>query len=197
MRARGVQLIRGVSRTRGDFAGRCLWLGGLLVLGTGFVLTVNAAPTFSRPSAAPQNPPGGMIFDAKCIIGLENIKPGAKGTLASLPAGLEFTAGKKKTDIAISSIQDVFTGEESRQDVGGMGGTLVKAAIPYGGGRVVSLFTHNVDVLTVEYADSNGGFHGAIFLLPASKATPFKNQLIAQGAKVSTHVEAPESKERK
>jgi hypothetical protein len=197
MKTRSVQIIPGVLSTRCGFVRRWLWLGGLLVLGSGLVLTVTASPAFSRPSASPQNPAGSMIPDVKCIIGLENIKPGAKGALTAMPAGLEFTAGKKKADIAISSIQDVFTGQESRQDVGGMGGTLVKAAIPYGGGRVVSLFTHNVDVLTVEYVDSNGGFHGAIFLLSASKATPFKNQLIAQGAKVSTHVEAPEPKEQK
>jgi hypothetical protein len=78
-----------------------------------------------------------------------------------------------------------------------MGGSLVKAAIPYGGGRVVSLFSHNVDVLAVEYVDTNGGFHGAIFVLSAGKATALKNQLIAQGAKVSTHMEAPEPKEQK
>jgi hypothetical protein len=138
-----------------------------------------------------------MIPDVKCVIGLEDIKPGAKGTLASLPNGLEFTTGKKKADIATSSIQDVFTGQESRQDVSGMGGTLVEAAIPYGGGRVVSLFSHKVDVLAVEYLDSNGGFHGAIFVLSVGKATALKNQLVAQGAKVSTHVDAPEPKGQK
>jgi hypothetical protein len=138
-----------------------------------------------------------MIPDVKCVIGLENIKPGSTGTLTSLPTGLEFATQKKKAAIPISSIQDVFTGRESRQDVSGMGGSLVKAAIPYGGGRVVSLFSHNVDVLAVEYVDSNGGFHGVIFVLSAGKATALKNQLIAQGAKVSTHIEAPEPKEQK
>jgi hypothetical protein len=78
-----------------------------------------------------------------------------------------------------------------------MGGTLVETAIPYGGGRFVSLFSHKVDVLTVEYVDPKGGFHGAIFVLSAGKATALKNQLVAQGAKVSTHVDAPEPRERK
>ena len=138
-----------------------------------------------------------MIPGVKSVIGLENIKPGTKGTLSSLPTGLEFTTEKRKADIVTSSIQDVFTGQESRQDVSGVGGTLVETAIPYGGGRFVSLFSHKVDVLTVEYVDSNGGFHGAIFVLSAGKAKAFKNQLIAQGAKVSTHEEAPEPKEQK
>jgi hypothetical protein len=61
----------------------------------------------------------------------------------------------------------------------------------------VSLFSHKVDVLTVEYVDSNGGFHGAIFVLSAGKATAFRNQLIAQGAKATIHVEAPDPKEQK
>jgi hypothetical protein len=197
MKTRGVQIIAVASSTRRAFVRGSLRLAGLLAFGAALVLTAFAAPAFARQSTPPMNLPGSMIPDVKCVIGLEDIKPGAKGTLASLPNGLEFTAGKRKADIAISSIQDVFTGQESRQDVGGMSGTLVKAAIPYGGGRVVSLFTHNVDVLAVEYVDSNGGFHGAIFVLSAGKATALKNQLVAQGAKVSTHMDATGPKEQK
>jgi hypothetical protein len=187
-----------VSCTRRELVRRSLRLGGLLVFGVGLVLTATAATSFSRrPSAGTQDLASDTIPDVKCVIGLDDIKPGAKGTLTLLPTGLEFSTGKKMADINTTSIQDVFTGRESRQDVSGMGGTLVEAAIPYGGGRVVSLFSHKVDVLAVEYVDSNGGFHGAIFVLSAGKATAFKNQLVAHGAKVSTHVEAPEPKEQK
>jgi hypothetical protein len=197
LKARSVQLTPGEPRTRGKLVWRLPWLSGRLVFGVGLLVAMTAAPLFSRQSATPQNLPSSAIPDVKCVIGLENIKPGAMGTLASFPNGLEFTTGKKKDGITTSSIQDVFTGRESRQDVSGMGGTLVEAAIPYGGGRFVSLFSHKVDVLAVEYMDSNGGFHGAIFVLPAGKATAFKNQLVAQGAKVSTHAEAPEPNEKK
>jgi hypothetical protein len=197
MKIRYARITPAVPCTRCKLVRRLLRLGGLFAFGVGLVLTSTATPSFSRQSATSPNLASSSIPNVKCVIGLENIKPGAKGTLTSLPAGLEFTAGKKSADIATSSIQDVFTGRESRQDVGGMGGTLVEAAIPYGGGRVVSLFSHKVDVLAVEYADSNGGFHGALFVLSAGKATEFKNQLVAHGAKVSTHVEAPEPKEQK
>ncbi len=197
MKPRSVQIIPGVSSARGELVGRSLWLGGLAIFGVGLVLTATAAPLFSRQSSTPQNLQSNMIPDVKCVIGLENIKPGTKGTLTSWPNGLEFTAEKRKANITTSSIQDVFTGQESRQDVSGMGGTLVEAAIPYGGGRFVSLFSHKVDVLAVEYVDSNGGFHGAIFVLSPGKAAAFKNQLVAQGAKVSTHVDAPGPKEQK
>jgi len=169
----------------------------MFVFGFGLVLTAIAAPSFSRQPANPQNLQGSIIPDVKCVLGLENIKPGSNGALTALPTGLEFSTGKSKADITTSSIQDVFTGQESRQDVSGMGGTLVEAAIPYGGGRFVSLFSHKVDVLAVEYVDSNGGFHGAIFVLSAGKATALKNQLVAQGAKASTHVVAPGPKEQK
>jgi hypothetical protein len=181
----------------GELHGRSQWLGGLLVICVGLILAVAAAPSSSRSSATPQDLLGSTIPGVKSVIGLENIKPGTTGTLASLPTGLEFATEKGKADIATTSIQDVFTGQESRQDVSGVGGTLVEAAIPYGGGRFVSLFSHKVDVLTVEYVDPNGGFHGAIFVLSAGKATAFRNQLIAQGAKATIHVEAPEPKEQK
>jgi hypothetical protein len=197
MKTRSVHSTPRVSRTDDELIRRSLWLGSLLVFGVMLILAPTSAPSVSRQSATPQNLPSATIPNVKCVIGLENIKPGTIGTLTSLPTGLEFRTGKNMADITTSSIQDVFTGRESRQDVGGMGGTLVEAAIPYGGGRFVSLFSHKVDVLTVEYVDSKGGFHGAIFVLSAGKATPLKNQLVAQGAKVTTHVDAPEPGEQK
>jgi hypothetical protein len=49
--------------------------------------------------------------------------------------------------------------------------TVGKVAAPYGGGRVVSLFSHKkYDTLTVEYVDDNGGLHGAIFQLTKGQA---------------------------
>jgi hypothetical protein len=156
-----------------------------------------ASPVYSRQSAAPQASQTSSIPDVKCVIGLENIKTNAKGTLSVLPTGLQFASGKNKAEITTASIQDIFTGNESRQDVSGLGGTAVKAAIPYGGGRIVSLFSHKVEVFTVEYVDSNGGFHGVIFVLPQGQATSFKNQLVAQGAKVNAHVDPPAPEEKK
>jgi hypothetical protein len=197
MKTRSVQIAPGTPSKRGELFRRSMWRGGVRVLGFGFILAWTASSSFGRSSAVPQDPQSSAIPGVKSVIGLENIKPGATGTLTSLPTGLEFSTGKTKTDISTSSILDIFTGQERRQDVSGMGGSLVEAAIPYGGGRFVSLFSHKVDVLTVEYVDSNGGFHGAILLLPVGKATAFKNQLVARGAKASTHLGAPEPKEEK
>ena len=197
MKTRSVQINPGVSSKQREIVRRLLQLPGLLVFAVAVVFVATAGSAFSRQLATPQASQSTLIQHVKCVIGLENIKPNTKGTLSLLPAGLEFEAGKNKVDISTASIQDIFTGQESRQDVSGPGGTLAKAAIPYGGGRIVSLFSHKVEVLTVEYADPNGGFHGTVFVLSEGKATVFKDQLVAQGAKVSTHVEPPQPKEQK
>ncbi len=64
--------------------------------------------------------------------------------------------------------------------------TLGKAAAPYGGGRVVSLFAHKkYDTLTLEYVDNQGGFHGALFQLNKGQGEILRNALIAKGARVA------------
>lgn len=51
---------------------------------------------------------------------------------------------------------------------------------------MVSLFSHKkYDSLTIEYLDSNVGFHGAIFRLAKGQGEAFKNALIAHGAQTS------------
>jgi hypothetical protein len=166
---------------------RPLRLSTLPVLGAVLILTAMAA-SITHSARAQNTLPGNMTPEVKCVIGLENIKPGTTGTLTFLPSGLQFTTEKEKADISVASITDIFTGDESRQDISGMSGTVVKAAIPYGGGRVLSLFSHKVEVLTIEYTDANGGFRGAIFVLGAGKATELKDKLVAEGAKTKDHV---------
>jgi len=181
---------------QGIAARRVPWLAGMCLLAAAALLILPAtAPAFGRQGAQKASQTG-SIPDVKCVIGCENMKSSAKGTLSIVPSGLEFATDKEKADIPAASITDIFTGNESRQDVTGAG-KIITMGIPYGGGRLVSLFSHKVEVLTVEYVDSNGGFHGAIFVLPAGKATSIKDQLVAQGAKVSAHVEPPAPKEQK
>ena len=55
---------------------------------------------------------------------------------------------------------------------------LGKAAAPYGGGRVVSLFAHKkYDTLTLEYVDGDGGIHGAVFQLNKGQGELVRNEL--------------------
>jgi len=191
MRTRSAQFNLGASSKRREIVRRLLQLAAI-----GVVFIATAASAFSQKLATPQASQTTSIPHVKCVIGLENIKPNTKGTLSLPPNGLEFATGKSRVDISTASIQDIFTGQESRQDVSGPVGTAAKAGIPYGGGRIVSLFSHNVEVLTVEYVDSNGGFHGTVFVLSPGNATVLKNQLIAQGARVTNHVQAPPQEQK-
>jgi hypothetical protein len=43
----------------------------------------------------------------------------------------------------------------------------------------------------VEFKDDDGGFHGAVFVLPQGQAAPFKKQLVALGAKASVPLADP------
>jgi len=119
------------------------------------------------------------------IMGFEGTAKNTKGKLSIQDAALQFQkSGDNPAEVSVASIQDVVLGVENRQ-VGGLPMTLGKVATPYGGGRVVSLFSHKkFDTLTVQYLDSNGALHGAIFELVKGEAESFRSQLIAKGARV-------------
>lgn len=128
------------------------------------------------------------------LIGFEGAPNNANGTLSIQENALQFqNGGRPALHVKIASIQDVLLGEQSRQ-VGGMPMTLGKAATPFGGGRVVSLFAHKkYDTLAIEYVDDNGGFHGAIFQLNRGQAEVLRNELVAKGAHL-THGEGEPTK---
>jgi hypothetical protein len=121
------------------------------------------------------------------LLGFESAKSNCSGTLSIEDDSLQFQqSGKSGEHIKISSVRNIFAGEESRQ-VGGLPMTLGKAAAPYGGGRVVSLFAHKkYDTLTLEYVDSDGGIHGAIFQLVKGQGDIVKHELTARGAVISS-----------
>jgi hypothetical protein len=135
------------------------------------------------------------------LLGFANAGNNSTGTLSVQDDSLQFQQnGKPGAQVKIGSVRDVFLGGESKQ-IGGLPMTLGKAATPFGGGRVVSLFAHKkYDTLTLEYVDSDGGIHGAIFQLTTGQAELVKNELIAQGATISsrqdqsTKENAPEAK---
>jgi len=125
------------------------------------------------------------------LMGLDTIKRNAKGDLKIEKGSLQFTAGKTVATVPASSVTDIFSGEEVSQS-GGTVGTLTKLAIPYGGGRALSLVLRNkLDVITVTYLDKDKGFHGAIFSLPKGQGEQLRTQLIAEGAHAHTPEIAP------
>jgi hypothetical protein len=120
------------------------------------------------------------------LIGFEGAPDNANGNLLIQNDVLVFEKdGKPAVQVTITSIQNVFLGEQSRE-VGGMPMTLGKAAAPFGGGRAVSLFAHKkYDTFSLEYVDANGGLHGAVFQLNKGQGDVLRSCLLAKGARVS------------
>jgi len=116
------------------------------------------------------------------ILGFPNTKSNCNGILSIKENTLQFQRGAKPgAELKVPSIQGVFLGGESKQ-VGGVPVKLGKVAAPFGSGRVISLFAHKkYDTLTVEYVDSNGGVHGAIFQLSKGKAELVRNEILTRG----------------
>jgi hypothetical protein len=159
------------------------------------ILTIwSAANAFAQNPSEPSNATKPLSIRATHLLGFEGTPSNANGTLSIQDDTLQFQKdGKLPIQIKIATIQDVFSGEESRQ-VGGTAMTLGKAAAPFGGGRVVSLFAHkNYDTFALEYLDANGGVHGAIFQLNKGQAQVLKSELVAKGAHISHSDDAPKN----
>lgn len=124
------------------------------------------------------------------ILGLEGIANNANGTLSIQGDALQFHKDPGLTaQISVGSITNVSVGGQDKQ-VGGVPMALGRAATPFGGGRVISLFSHKkYDTLTVEYRDSKRGLHGVIFQLSKGDAQVIRKALVADGA----HVAQPEN----
>jgi hypothetical protein len=149
----------------------------MLLAGTGV-----AADDHGEANAAASGPTPHVTH----ILGFEGISSNASGDLSIEGDALRF----KKSDgsgaqITIGSIQDVSLGEEDKQ-VGGVPLVLGRVATPFEGGRVIALFSHKkYDTVTLQYLDANGGFHGAVFQLNKGQGRVVKNELVAQGARVT------------
>jgi hypothetical protein len=148
---------------------------------------LTAAQNVTQKDLIQQEANNPFSIRATHLLGFENAKSNCSGTLSIEDNSLQFQqSGKSGEHIKISSVRNIFAGEESRQ-VGGLPMTLGKVAAPYGGGRVVSLFAHKkYDTLTLEYVDSYGGVHGAIFQLLKGQGDVVKHELTARGAVISS-----------
>jgi len=125
------------------------------------------------------------------ILGFEGIANNATGEISIQEHALRFQKGAASSgqtsigQISVSSIENLFLGEEDKQ-VGGTTMAVGRAAAPYGGGRVIALFSHKkYDTLTLEYLDPDGRFHGAIFQLDKGEGSVLKNELAAEGTHVA------------
>jgi hypothetical protein len=164
------------SRCFGGHALILLW-ALLLCSGIGALAQSTAPPLKANPL---------FSIRATHLVGWPNTKSNGKGTLSAQDNLLRFQQGAKPiAQVDIASVRDVFLGEETMQ-VGGLPMKIGKAAAPYGGGRVVSLFAHKkYDTLTLEYVDVDGGVHGAIFQVAKGQGELVRNELVARGASFS------------
>ena len=161
------------------FGGRAMTtLWALLLCSSIGALAQSTAPTLKANSP--------FSIRATHLVGLPNTKSNCKGSLSTQHNVLRFQqGGKPLAQVDIASVRDVFLGDE-RIQVGGLPMKIGKAAAPYGGGRVISLFAHKkYDTLTLEYVDSDGGFHGAIFQLEKGQGELVRNELVARGVSSS------------
>jgi len=124
-------------------------------------------------------------FPVTHVLGLAGTRPNTPGTLTVKNGSLRFENKKQGiTLLSTTSIEAVLLSQQDKQ-VGGVPMTLGKAAVPFGGGRVVSLFSHKkYDDIALIYRDDDGGIHGAILQLPAGQGTKLRDELVSQGARV-------------
>jgi hypothetical protein len=156
--------------------------GGHAMLSLWALLLCSGIGVLAQSTAPPLkvNPP--FSIRATHLMGWTNTKSNCKGTLSAQDNVLRFQQGDKPfAQVDIASVRDVFLGKESNQ-VGGVPMKMGKAAAPYGGGRVISLFAHKkYHTLTLQYVDSNGGVHGAIFQLKKGQGELVRDELVARG----------------
>ena len=141
--------------------------------------------------AMAQSSNGGNVVDFKPsvhathILGFAGTPANTSGTLAIEDQSLRFDHKKTVTLVRIDTIENIFLCEQDKQ-VGGIPMTLGKAATPFGGGRVVSLFSHKkYDDVTLLYRDDDGGLHAAVFQVQQGQGAKLKEALVDNGARAS------------
>jgi hypothetical protein len=107
---------------------------------------------------------------AQSVVGLPNVKANETGALEVSTNSLTFSGKSSEATIPLQSVFAVSAGNE-RVELWGMKGTLLRMAMPNGAGLFAATFMHHrVDMLTVEYGGQDGGYHAAVFFLPAKEA---------------------------
>ena len=160
--------------------------GRMLTVATTMICLVPAALAADAPATTTANPSPGAVL----VLGAAGLKHNAHGTLTANAEGFTFESkGHSTTKVPSAELEKVTVGSGQRES-GGTPVTVAKLAVPYGGGRVVSLFAHEkYDTLTIEYRDENHAFHGLVFNLPKGQADPMQaaiGQLAAKTAAAPT-----------
>lgn len=127
----------------------------------------------------------GSALRARVVLGLEGVANNSTGDLSTQDDAIVFArpAGTA-VRTQLSAIQGAYLSQEDKQ-VGGVPMALGRAAVPFGGGRVVGLFSHKkYDFLTVEFLDAAGGLHGTIYQLNRGQGEALATELAGKGVQV-------------
>jgi hypothetical protein len=144
----------------------------LSLINCSFSLAVpaQAEPSVTAPGAAAVLPIGWSSTHAVHVLGMPDVKAKENGTLTITAQNLTFTGKSSSSTIDLPSIVALNAGNE-RVELWGMKGRLMRMAVPYGGGATFATFMHHQrDMLTVEFVDSQGRYHGSVFYLPGNEA---------------------------
>lgn len=137
--------------------------------------TFSLGATQARPSATSHDQvapglPEWSSTHAVHLLGMPDLKAKENGTLVITPRQLKFIGKSSSSMIDVPSIVALSAGNE-RVELWGMKGRLMRMAVPYGGGAAFATFMHHQrDMLTVEFVDSQGAYHGSVFYLPGNEA---------------------------
>ena len=130
---------------------------------------VPSAPVPVPASAPVQSAAGAWSGRVVHLIGFENVKPKASGTLTIDETGLRFAQPKGVVTLGAPALLAASAGGE-RVELWGTKGRVLRAVIPYGGGSVLAAFAHHhIGLLTVEYRQPDGSRHAAVFALPKAE----------------------------
>lgn len=102
----------------------------LLILLALLMASANGQSQSENSAAAP-------FMHVTHVLGFEDVRRNVRGDLSIQDDALRFQRdGNPTSQVTITSIQNIFLGEQDKQ-VGGVPMMLGKAALPYGGGRMV------------------------------------------------------------
>jgi hypothetical protein len=145
-------------------------------------LTMSASLGLSQNSAPPAISGSSAPWQSDSVVyvaGLADVRPESVGTLILTSTTLVFSTKGSQGEIPFSLITGVSTGQE-RVATGGTGAKVVRKIPIFGIGAITGAATNkSVDLLTVEFRDIHGGYHGAVFEVPKTQAAIAQQQLLS------------------
>jgi hypothetical protein len=144
----------------------------ILLLHTGIGASCLLAQSPDQSPRTPSSQETGVWQTAKAehVFGFPEIKHNQKGTLVLGKDALTFMSAHGEASIPRLSLTAVSAGNQ-RVELWGVGGRILRMAIPEGGGiAAATVMHHRVDMLTVEFRDNRGADRSAVFFLPAREA---------------------------